>query len=270
MLIETAPNIHVYVEDYAPENPKATLVLIHGWPVNGRMFEYQAAQLPALGIRTITIDLRGFGLSDKPWSGLDYDNWAADIDAVMAKLDLRDVVLGGFSMGGAVVMNYAARPAANRLRKLVLMGAAGPCLQKKDDNPDGAPREAYDGLIQACYTDRAKMNADFGKLLFEKTVSPELDRFFQDLGMQASNRATARGLEELRDRDTRSILSQIKIPVMICHGVHDKVIPFNLGAMKQCQLIPHADVIRFEESGHGLFIDEGAKLTKALADFALS
>jgi len=269
-MIEVAPAVRIYAEDLDPGQAKATLVLIHGWPVNGRMFEYQAAQWPRQGIRTVAIDLRGYGYSDKPWQGLNYDTWADDVMKVIDALALQRVVLGGFSMGGAVAMHTAATVGQGRIEKLVLMGAAGPCLAQSDTNPGGVPREAYEGFLHACYSDRAKLNAEFGKALFHKPVSPELDRFFQDLGMQASIHATACGVEQLRDRDLRPELERIKIPTLICHGLHDQVIPFSLGAEVQKKLIPQAELIRFEESGHGLFIDEREKLTSEVARFVLA
>ena len=82
---------------------------MHGWPVNYKMFEYQMNVLPNHGIRTIAMDFRGYGLSDKPSTGYDYDRMADDVRAVIDDLGLTDAILAGFSMGGAIAAHYMAR-----------------------------------------------------------------------------------------------------------------------------------------------------------------
>jgi len=268
--IETKPGVQIYVEDLAPADARATVVFLHGWPVSGRMFEYQTNWLPSQGVRTVSVDLRGYGKSSKPWGPYGYDEWADDLRLVMDSLELRNVTLAGFSMGGAIAMHYMLRHASYGVGRLALLGAAGPCLGQKSDNPLGVPREAHDGFIALALADRAKLNAEFGKLLFNRPTTPEMDRFFWDMGMEASPRATVRGVEELRDRDNRAQLRKIAVPTLICHGVHDQVIPFALGAEMQVNLIKSAKLVRFEQSGHGLFIDEREKLNAELARFALT
>jgi len=268
-LIESQNGTHVYYEDLAPDSSRGTILFVHGWPVSGRMFEYQANVLPNEGIRVITIDLRGFGRSSKPWGPYGYDDWANDIRAVVDQLNLSDVTLAGFSMGGAVAMHYMDQHKGHGVARLALLAAAGPCLGLRSDNPNGISREAHDGFVAAAIADRAKLNADFGSLLFNKPVSPEMDRFFWEMGMEASSRATVRGVEELRDRDLRLGAARIEVPTLICHGVHDKIIPFALGAEVQAELIKGSTLVRFEESGHGLFLDERDKLNTELARFAL-
>jgi pimeloyl-ACP methyl ester carboxylesterase len=67
-------------------------------------------------------------------------------------------------------------------------------------------------------------------------------------------------LEELRDRDIRGELASIKVPTTIFHGVADKVVPFGLGE-EQHRLIAGSELVRFERSGHGLFLDEREKFS---------
>ena len=73
------------------------------------MFEYQLAELPKHDIRCIAYDRRGFGLSDQPWGGYDYDTLADDLKALLDELDLHDVTLVGFSMGGGEVVRYCSK-----------------------------------------------------------------------------------------------------------------------------------------------------------------
>lgn len=269
--IDAAPGIRVSVADYdpGPQARRATALFVHGWPVSHRMFEYQTDALPARGVRCVALDLRGFGASDKPWSGLGYDAWADDLRAVVDALDLRDVTLVGFSMGGAVAMHYMARQQGHRVARLALLGAAGPCLGLREDNPGGIPRAAHDGFVAAAQGNRAKLNVDFGAALFHRPAGAEIDSWLWGMGMEASPRATIRGVEELRDQDLRPGLPHIAVPTLICHGVHDAVIPFALGADQQARLIPAPHVVRFEESGHALFYEERERLNDELTRFAL-
>ena len=95
------------------------------------MFEHQMAALGYYhSLRAMGIDLRGFGQSDKPWDGHDYDTWVADIRAVFQTLDLREVMLVGFQMGGAVAAHYVATQEENRVTRLVLCAATLPHLRR--------------------------------------------------------------------------------------------------------------------------------------------
>ena len=111
--------MRVFVNDINPSGNKA-IVFLHGWPANQHLFEYQYNKLPSLGYRCIGIDTRGFGYSDKPWNGYEYDRLADDILAVMRELKLRNVTLLGHSTAGAVAIRYMARHKGYGVAKLVL------------------------------------------------------------------------------------------------------------------------------------------------------
>ena len=145
--VEVAPGVRLFVQDWGPHSGKP-IVLLHGWPSNHLIFETQSVALARRGYRVVAIDMRGFGQSDQPWDGNDYDTWASDIGAVLAALDLREVTLAGYSMGGAIVMHYVATHHDNRVARLALLAAAGPCLLVKPDNPQGLPPQVFDGILQ--------------------------------------------------------------------------------------------------------------------------
>ncbi|MGW0899912.1 alpha/beta fold hydrolase, partial [Streptomyces goshikiensis] len=84
--------VELYYEDHGTGQP---VVLIHGWPLSGASWEKQTAALLAAGHRVITYDRRGFGRSDQPADGYDYDTFASDLNEVLTALDLRDAVLVG-------------------------------------------------------------------------------------------------------------------------------------------------------------------------------
>ena len=139
---ENSTPIDLYYEDHGSGSP---VVLIHGWPLSGASWEKQTAALLAAGHRVITYDRRGFGRSSKPATGYNYDTFAADLDKVLKKLDLKKVALVGFSMGSGEVTRYLGKYGSKRVRKAVLIGTLGPYLVKAADNPEGVDAKVFDG-----------------------------------------------------------------------------------------------------------------------------
>lgn len=262
--VEVEPGVKLFVNDWGTGSP---IVFIHGWPLSHQMFEYQFTQLPKQGYRCIGIDLRGYGKSDKPWGDYNFDVFADDVNKVLETLNLRNVTLAGFSMGGAIAIHYMARYAGARVAKLALLGAAGPCLTKKPDFTEGLDNAPYDNFIKACYTDRAQMNVDFGNATFHNPISPKLSDWFVSMGMEACPHATAMSVVALRDSDLRPDLEKITVPTAIFHGVHDKVAPLSITAEVNHKGIKGSKLILFENSGHGLFYDEKDKFNEELMRF---
>jgi pimeloyl-ACP methyl ester carboxylesterase len=127
---------------YTDQGSGSPVVLIHGWPLSGRSWENQVPALIEAGHRVITYDRRGFGDSSQPWSGYDYDTFAADLDALLTHLDLSDVTLVGFSMGGGEVARYVGRHGSGRIARTVFAAAVPPYLYQSADNPDGGLDDA--------------------------------------------------------------------------------------------------------------------------------
>ena len=117
--------------------PGRPAVLIHGWPLSGEAFSGQAPALVAAGYRVVTYDRRGFGRSDKPKSGFGYDTLTEDLHTLLGALDLNDVTLVGFSVGGGEVARFVSAYGAERLCSVVFASAVPPYLMTTDDNPDG-------------------------------------------------------------------------------------------------------------------------------------
>src|SRR6202162_5071690 len=148
---ENSTPIEVYCEDHGSGSP---VVLIHGWPLSGASWEKQTAALLQAGHRVITYDRRGFGRSNKPAVGYNYDTFAADLEVVLKTLDLRDVALVGFSMGTGEVTRYLGKYGTDRVRKAVLIGTLGPYLVKAPDNVEGVDPSVFGGLTHAIRADR--------------------------------------------------------------------------------------------------------------------
>ncbi|HKQ01452.1 MAG TPA: alpha/beta hydrolase [Actinomycetes bacterium] len=148
---ENGNDIDLYFEDHGSGPP---VVLIHGYPLNGRSWERQERALLAAGYRVISYDRRGFGLSSQPTIGYDYDTFAADLNVLLEHLALEDVLLVGFSMGTGEVTRYLGAYGSARVRKAVLLGAIPPFLLKTDDNPEGVDGQVFEGIKAAVLADR--------------------------------------------------------------------------------------------------------------------
>jgi pimeloyl-ACP methyl ester carboxylesterase len=147
---ENSGSIDLYYEDHGSGAP---VVLIHGYPLSGRAWDKQVPVLLEAGRRVITYDRRGFGQSSQPTFGYDYDTFAADLDALMGKLDLRDATLVGHSMGTGEVTRYLGAYGSARVARGVLVSPIPPFLLQTDDNPEGLPGNVFDGFIQTAKAD---------------------------------------------------------------------------------------------------------------------
>lgn len=263
--IKVEPNVKIYVEDVNPEGKK-TILFIHGWPANHNLFEYQFNNLPESGYRCIGIDLRGFGDSDKPYRGYSYDRLADDIRNIVDALKLKDFTLAGHSVGGAIAIRYMARHNGYGVSKLALFAAAAPSFVKRSDFPYGLPREDVNKLIKKTYNDRPEMLREFGDMFFFQYVTEPFSEWFFQMGLRAAGWATAAVAASLRDETLFSDLKKIHVPVLILHGVHDKVCPFPLAQIQRRE-IRNSKLVPFEKSGHGLFWEERDKFNKELAQF---
>ena len=146
--------INLHVEDTGGDG--RAVVLIHGWPLSGASWGEQVPALTEAGYRVVTYDRRGFGRSDKPDDGYDYDTFAADLAGLLESLDLRDVSLVGFSMGGGEVARYLGTYGEDRVSSAVLAAAVPPYLLKTDDNPDGGlGDDDVEGMKKGATDDRA-------------------------------------------------------------------------------------------------------------------
>ena len=254
--VRVESGVKLYVEDLNPGGSK-TIVFLHGWPLNHQQFEYQFNVLAAMGYRCIGIDWRGFGKSDKPIGGYNYNRLADDIRAVVDGLQLDNFTLVGHSTGGAIAIRYMSRYNGFGVSKLVLVDAAAPI---------GFTSETANTFLKEALNDRPKMmqNVTDG-FFFQYITKPFSDWFFQ-LGLQAAGWSTAAIVVMLRDEKLYNDLPKILVPTLIIHGIHDKVIPF-AQAQEMNQKIKNSQLVPFHYSGHGPFWEERDKFNQVLKKF---
>ena len=264
--IEVEPNVRLHVTDAGEGRP---IVLIPGWPLSDEMYEYQYNDLITSNYHVIGITLRGFGKSDKPYGKYDYDVHAADIKTVLKKLKIKDAVLGGFSMGGAIAIRVAANDEEAIISKLALFGAAAPIWTKRDDFQYNLPKSAVDDLIALNHKDRPKLLANFGKIFSatENALNEGIANWLNGINISSSSYAMAQCLIALRDTDLRVDLTKIIIPTLIMHGKKDKICSFDLAEQMKVGIV-NSHIVAFENSGHSLFLEENRKFNDELIKFA--
>jgi len=264
--IEVEPNVHLHITDAGEGRP---IVLLPGWPLSDEMYEYQYNDLINNNFRVIGITLRGFGKSDKPYGDYNYDVHASDIKTVLKKLDIKDAVLGGFSMGGAIAIRYMAANKGARVSKLVLAGAAAPVWTQRDDFPYNLPKSAVDELIELNNHDRPMLLSNFAKIFSatQTSLNKGIGNWLNGISLSASSYATTQCLVALRDTDLRSDLKKITIPTLIMHGKKDKICSFDLAEQMKTG-IANSHLVAFENSGHSMFLEETKKFNEELIKFA--
>ena len=268
---ENSTSIDLHYEDRGAGQP---VVLIHGFPLSGRSWEKQAFALLDAGFRVITYDRRGFGDSGQPSTGYDYDTFAADLDRLMTSLDLRDVVLVGFSMGTGEVTRYLGTYGSSRVSRAVLLGVVPPFLLKTDDNPDGALTQAdVDGIVAAIRLDRLAyltgFYADFYNLdeLLGTRISDEVVHDSWNVAAGASPLATA-ACPPTWVTDFRGDLSKIDVPTLVVHGTADRILPIDATARRLPELIADCALVEIEGAPHGMLWTHADDVNEALLAFA--
>ncbi len=249
------------------------VVLIHGWPLSHKSWEYQLAELPKHGLRVIAYDRRGFGESSKPWNGYDYDTLADDLHALLEHLDVKDAVLVGFSMGGGEVARYIGRHGQSRIGAVVLMSAVTPYLLKTPDNATGVDKSVFDEMVDGLQSDRPGFLEGFGKkffgvgLLSHPVSSATLD-WAQSLALPASPKATVDCVRAFSETDFRADLAKITVPTLIIHGTDDETVPPDASGDVAAKALPSAEYKRYDGAPHGLFVTHKDQLNADLVAFS--
>jgi non-heme chloroperoxidase len=267
--VENGTDIELYYEDHGNGHP---VVLIHGYPLNGRSWERQQRDLLAAGFRAINYDRRGFGLSSQPTVGYDYDTFAADLNTLLDHLALEEVDLVGFSMGTGEVSRYLGKYGSGRVRKAALLGAIPPFLLKTDDNPEGVDRSVFEGIKSAIVADRYAYFKDFLDNFYNvdklggTRISDQAWQASFNVAVGASPFATYACVDTWLT-DFRADLAKIDIPVLVVHGTEDRILPYEATAKRLPGLVSGLQLVTVEGGPHNIGWTHPEIVNKALLEF---
>lgn len=267
---ENQAPIEIYYEDHGTGKP---VVLIHGWPLSGRSWEYQVPALVEAGYRVITYDRRGFGKSSQPWEGYEYDTFTSDLHQLLEQLELQNVTLVGFSMGGGEVARYIGKYGTNRVEKAVFAGAVPPYLYKSANHPEGVLDDvAIQEFENGVKSDRLAFLDEFTKGFFaagDRTdlVSEPFRLYNRDIATGASPKGTLDCIAAFSKTDFRGDLAKINIPTLVIHGDSDATVPFEYSGKLTHEAIPNSKVALIKGGPHGLNATHAKEFNEALLLF---
>jgi non-heme chloroperoxidase len=224
------------------------------------------------GYRVITYDRRGFGNSSQPSIGYDYDTFAADLNQLMTKLDLQNVVLVGFSMGTGEVTRYLGKYGSARVQKAVLLAPVPPFLLNADDNPEGVDRSVFDGIQKAIVADRPAYFSAFFKdffnvdVLLGNRISNEAIQVSWNVAAGASAKATLDCVPSWLT-DFRDDLPRIDIPTLIVHGDADRILPLESTAARLPKLIKDSRLVVIPSGPHAINWTHADEVNSVLLGF---
>ena len=242
--IESFDGTKIFYEEVGIGRP---VVFAHGWSLCHEFWDPQVTAL-ATDYRTISVDLRGHGKSDKPLSDYSYETHSKDLLCLMESLNLENVTLVGWSFGGALAIKYAAT-IGERLLQLVLVGPGAPRFTNSDDWSYGVPPEVAQSFLQREATERIPYRKFIMEQTFYKEVSKEIMDWSLSLSLQTPTWSGLRNLETILTEDLREILPQIKVPTLILQGEFDAFVSI-AGANYLKGNIDNCDLIVYKESGH--------------------
>jgi non-heme chloroperoxidase len=266
---ENSTPIELYYEDHGSGKP---VVLIHGWPLSGASWEKQVAALLAGGHRVITYDRRGFGRSSQPSIGYEYDTFAEDLNKVLTTLDLRDVALVGFSMGGGEVARYLGAHGSDRVRKAVFLAGVPPFLLKTADNPLGVEASVFDGIKQAIVNDRLAFLTEFLKNFYNvdelrgKRISDQVVQQSWNIAAGASAKGSLDCVTAWYT-DFRKDIPKIDVPTLIVHGDADRILPITATAEPLAKAVNGARKVVIQGGPHGITWTHADQVNKELLAF---
>lgn len=270
--IKGANDTDIYVKDWGEGRP---VILIHGWPLNADSWEYQAVKLAEAGYRVISYDRRGFGRSEQPWSGYDYDTMSDDLAAIINTLGLKDVTLAGFSMAGGEVCRYMSRHDGKGVKQATLIASIAPYMLQAADNPDGAPIDVFEGIKAELRQNRQQFLANFFKDFYGNGtegggVSDEVLHWSWQMAMMASPKATLDCVDAFGKTDLRPDFEAMTVPLLVVHGTGDQTVPIDATGRQAAKLAKDARLEEYEGAPHGLTATHAGKLVSDLEAFLRS
>jgi len=266
----STPRVRLHVDDTGGDG--RPVVLIHGWPLSAESWKAQTGPLRDAGYRVVAYDRRGFGRSEKPPTGYDYDTLAADLAGVLEDLDLRDVTLVGFSMGGGEVARYVANHGQDRLHSVVFAAAVPPYMRRTADNPDGPlsddqARDMEDGLKQDRDTFFDGFTKDFFSANGELKVDEKTRQEAIALCEQSDQTAALGCMKAFGTTDFRKDLETVTVPTLVLHGDSDGTVPYEGSGQRTHAAIAGSEAVVVPDAPHGFNASHADAFNRALIAF---
>lgn len=268
--IKTKDGTKIYYKDWGMGQP---VIFSHGWPLNSDSWEAQMLFLANHGYRSIAHDRRGHGRSSQTWAGNDMDTYADDLAALITTLDLKDVVLVGFSAGGGEIARYISRHGTNRLNKAALISAVPPLMLRTAANPAGLPLAEFNKIRDCSLADRSQFYQDLASGPFfganrpnAKVSQGTMDTFWRQ-GMTGGHKNTFDCIKAFSETDFTEDLKKFDLPTLIIHGDDDQVVPIGASSLLSAKLVKNATLKIYKGAPHGIGYTHQTQLNNDLLAF---
>lgn len=253
--VTTSDGTNLYYTEQGAGQP---VVLSHGWPLCSDAWQVELKLFADAGYRVIAHDRRGHGRSMKTYTGNDMDTYAKDLAQLVDTLDLRDVIVIGHSTGGGEVVRYAAQYGRDRVTKVVTVGAVPPIMVKSDTNPEGTPIEAFDTIRQQLLKDRSQFYKELSEPFYGanrqgSTVSQGAKDDFWRQGMLVNLAAAYDCVKAFSETDQTEDLKALHVPILICQGDDDQIVPIAAAAHKSIKLVQEGTLRIYPGAPHGIY-----------------
>jgi non-heme chloroperoxidase len=249
--IKSQDGTDIFYKDWGPKDAQP-IMFHHGWPLSADDWDTQMMFFVSEGYRVVAHDRRGHGRSQQVSDGHDMDHYVADVQAVVAHLDLRHAIHVGHSTGGGEVAYYVARAEPGRVERAVLISAVTPHLAA------GVPMQILDGLRQQTATNRAQFYLDFASgpfYGFNRTGIQPIEGVIRNWwrqGMMGSAKAHYDCIKALSETDFTEDLKAIEVPVLVMHGDDDQVVPYAVSATLAVTLLRNGQLKTYAGYPHGM------------------
>jgi 3-oxoadipate enol-lactonase len=247
--------------DYSDRGKGTPIVLLHGFPLDSRIFSKQL-DLLSVSHRVITPDLCGFGRS-RSERQFSIASLADDVHHLLQKIDALPCVLGGLSMGGYVALAYV-RKYPNDLKGLVLIDT-----RAEGDTPEGKTNRQK--MADLARSDGSKPVADqmFPKMLSPKTVEDQqhIAAMARSIMEMCPPRTIEHACFAMRDRDDfTEELPSVAVPTLIIVGEDDAITPPGMSRQMN-QQIPRSELCIIKNAGHLSAMEQPEEVSSRIDEF---
>lgn len=263
--IEVNTGVELYYDDQGEGTP---VIFIHGVWMSRKFFKDQLSFFRKEH-RIITIDLRGHGDSAKVRDGHTISTYAKDLQSFISKLDLKDVVLVGWSMGAFVIWEYLQQFGEVNVKGTVIVDELASDF-KWPDFPIGAfDLPTLTHFMREVQDNREDFLKGFIPLMFKQDVAAkEMDWMLEETLKPSAGVASAI-LFDQSIVDYRSTFSTLTKPTLLCFGKEEKLIPVAAGEHLK-EAIANSELVLFEESCHCPFLEESERFNEEVSKFIKS
>lgn len=259
-LVEVAPGVELSVVDRGSGVP---LVLLHGVSMSAAYFHPVIDPLVDAGYRVVAVDFRSHGRSPRVEGGHTVQQYADDVEALLAALRIDRCVLVGWSMGNLVTWEYLQRHGPRRVSGHVNV-SQGPSDLKSADFPDASlSLDDIHGFIAECQADYEPALAGFLPAMFQDDLDEEdLAWCIAESSMVGANAGSAILLSQTL-YDARASIAAVNVPTLNVWGADEKLIGVHMGHWCRDN-IAGSEFVLFEGSGHCPQLEEPARFVETI------